>query len=308
VSEIRLRAPATIANVGPGFDLFAFALDGPADEFRVQLTDRRGEMAIRFLGEAGGLPMDPARNTAGIAAACVLERAGVSPRIEIEIRKGIPSCAGLGSSAASAVAAAIGLDRLLGTGLSQAEILEAARQGEVASGGTPHADNVAACLLGGFVFLRDLEPLDTVRLELPALDLVVRVMAKAETTTRGKIPSSFSLVDVKRQMASCAEVLRAVAIGDAAAFGRAINRDLVSEPVRSRSIPGYADLKARALEAGAWGCNVCGGGSSVFAVCAPGRAEEIAAVFRSVPLPDGRPAPVLTARPSPAGVKFIDGL
>jgi homoserine kinase len=308
LNEVHLRVPATIANVGPGFDIFAFSMDGPADEFRIRLKGGRGGITIRFFGDGSGLPVDPAANTAGVAAARVLSRLDSAPGVEIDIEKGIPSCAGLGSSAASAVAAACGLDRLLGMGLSQSELLEAARQGEIASGGTAHADNVSACLLGGFIFLRGQDPLDAVRLELPDLALVLRVMTKAEQTTRGRIPSSFALADVKKQMAMCAEVLRAVAAGDAEAFGRAVNHDLISEPVRSRVIPGYAELKARVLEAGAWGCNVSGGGSSMFAVCPPGRAPEIAAVFQAAPLPDNKPAQVFSARPSRAGVRFIDGL
>lgn len=308
MNEIVLRAPATIANVGPGFDIFAFALDRPFDLFRVALRGAPGTISIALSGADGEIPSGADRNTAGVAARHILTRIGSRAGVTIEIHKRMPACSGLGSSAASAAAAAFGLNKLLGAGLNETDVVEAARQGEVASGGAAHADNAAGCLLGGFVFIRGYDPLSVVRLPMPDVPIVVRVQRKAQTTTRGRIPGFFSLADVKRQMALCSEVMRAVATGDVEAFGRAVNDDLISEPVRAGVIASYRELKRKALEAGAWGCNVCGGGSSMFAVAPAGRLEDIAAIFRVARLPDGSVPEVIITKSSNRGVEVADGL
>jgi homoserine kinase len=308
LNEILLRAPATIANVGPGFDIFAFALDTPFDLFKVALRGAPGTISILLSGADGEIPSSADRNTAGVAARHVLTRLGSKAGVTIEIHKHMPPCAGLGSSAASAAAAVFGLGKLLAAHLNETELVDAARQGEVASGGTPHADNAAACLLGGFVFIRSYDPLNVVRLPMPEVPIIVRVQRKTQTTTRGRIRENFSLADVKRQMALCAEVMRAVATGDVEAFGRSINADLISEPVRSGVIASYKELKHKALDAGAWGVNVCGGGSSMFAIAPAGRIDDIAALFRAARLPDGRIPEVLVTKSSNRGVEVVDGL
>jgi len=308
LNEIFLRAPATIANVGPGFDIFAFSLAHPYDLFRVALAPAPSDISIRCHGGEGFVPVDADRNTAGLTAKYLLAKYGLSTGLVFEIHKRMPSCSGLGSSAASAAACAVGLDRLLKIGCGEAGLIEAASQGEIASGGTPHADNAAGCLLGGFIFVRSFRPVDVVRLPLPDIPVVIRVQRKPHITSRGQIAASYSLDDIKRQMAQCADVIRAVAGADVEAFGRAINLDLISEPVRSRAVPGYDELKKSVLDAGAWGCNVCGGGSSVFALAPPGRTQEIATLMRAVPLPDGQSPEVIITTTSNQGVEVIDGL
>ena len=308
MSEILLRAPATIANFGPGFDVFALALAAPSDAFRLRRTDAPG-VAVRIVDGADALPTEPERNTAGLAALRFFETTGRRGGVEIEIHKAMPIGSGLGSSAASAVAAAFGLDRLFGTGLAAPDLIEIASQGEAASGGTAHADNVSASFLGGFVIVRNRHPLRIDRLETPALPIVVRVRRKSLTTSRGLIPDHLPLVQVKEQMAWCAAVVHAMAAGDARRVGEAINRDHISEPVRSGYIPGYADLKARALEAGAWGFNVSGGGSSVFAICPPDRLDAVAGLLRAPVAADGGGAPlVIVTKSSNEGVREIHGL
>jgi homoserine kinase len=315
VSEILLRAPATIANFGPGFDVFALALAGPHDYFRIRRTGEEGGAArIRVKITDGGdpLPTEPEKNTAGLAAIHFFKETGARGGAEIEIVKKMPIGSGLGSSAASAVAAVFGLNRLYAADLGESDLIEIASRGEAASGGTPHADNVAACCLGGFVIIRSRHPLRIDRLDAPAFPVVVRVRRKSLITSRGLIPDHLPLARVKEQMAWCAAVVHAVATGDVPRIGEAINRDHISEPVRSSYIGGYADLKARALEAGALGFNVSGGGSSVFAICPADRAERVAEVMRT---PEGGPAGeggapplVFVTASSNVGVESLDRL
>lgn len=305
--EIIVQSPATIANFGPGFDIFALALEGPSDVLRIRPA-RPGVVAIRISGNDPGLPTGPTDNTAGLAALHFLRRTGAGGGADIEIIKRMPSCAGLGSSAASAIAAVFGLDKIYRTGLELHDIIELASLGEAASGGTPHADNVAACALGGFVFVRRTQPLQVERIPVPPFPVVVRVRKKDRTTTRGLIPAEFSLSRMKEQMAGCAAVVHAVLKGRIEDIGASVNRDHISEPIRSRSIPGYDDLKRTVLETGAFGCNVCGGGSSVFALCAEERAKAVAAAMREFGAPGGAEPEVFITRASNEGVKEIHGL
>lgn len=305
--EIIVRSPATIANFGPGFDIFAMALDGPCDFLKIR-PGRRDEVVIRISGDDPGLPTRPEKNTAGLAAIHFFRRTGADGGADIEIVKRMPSCAGLGSSAASAAAAVFGLNEIYRTGLKPREIIELASLGEEASGGTPHADNVSACVLGGFVLVRGRQPFRVERIPAPPFPLVVRVLRKSQTTTRGLIPAEFSLTLMMEQMADCAALVDAVHRGDLGDIGAAVNRDHVSEPVRSRSIPGYEDLKRKILETGAFGCNVSGGGSSVFAVCPEEKTACVAEVMRRFHDPDHVEPQVIITRASNKGVAEVHGL
>ncbi len=307
MNEILLQAPATIANFGPGFDIFALALERPYNRFRVKLNDS-GEVTVRIAGDEEGIPTVPENNTAGLAAIHFLRKASSKAGAEIEIVKYMRSGSGLGSSAASSAATVFGLNRLLGSPLRDHDLIDIAAGAEVASGGTPHADNAAACLWGGFVLITSYRPLGFVKLPVPEIPLVVGVMRKPEQTTRRLIPSAFPLPEVREQMASCARLVQALMARDLEAFGQAINVDHISEPVRSSFIPGYPEFKKRALAAGAFGCNVSGGGSSVFAVTDPARTGEVAAVMEEVFGRRNVDCRVLITRAGNTGVVEVDEL
>jgi homoserine kinase len=307
LKEILLRAPATIANFGPGFDIFALALDGPFNRFRIRLNDS-GRITVRLTGDDEGIPTSPENNTAGLAAIHFFRRISSSAGAEIEIIMGMRSGSGLGSSAASAAACVVGLNKLCGSGLPDRDLIEIASQGEVASGGTPHADNAAACLLGGFVLVTSYRPLGFCRIRVPDIPLVVGVMHKPQQTTRRLIPNTLSLPEVKEQMSSCARLIQALMAADLEGFGAAVNTDYISEPVRSSFIPGYREFKEKALAAGAFGCNVSGGGSSVFAVCPPARTEAVAGLMTDIFRRASADCRVLVTRAGNAGVVEVDEL
>lgn len=306
--EIVLRSPATIANFGPGFDTFAIALASPFDLIKVRRLDPGAEIRIRVTDGRSSLPTKPEENTAGLAAIHFFSRTGAGGSAEIEIVKRMPTGAGLGSSAASAVAAVHGLNEIYQTRLKAEEIIELASLGEAASGGTPHADNVAACGLGGFVFLASHQPLRVEKIAVAPIPIVIRVRGKSQTTTRGLIPGQFPLSQVKDQMAGCAALVHALLGGEVRKIGEAINRDHISEPVRSRSIPGYEELKRRVLEVGAYGFNVSGGGSSVFAICAPEMAGAVAEAMRDFRRADESEPKVIVTQSSNQGVMETDEL
>jgi homoserine kinase len=307
LNEIFLRAPATIANFGPGFDIFALALDAPYDLFKIKRNDS-GKVSVQISGGRDSLPTEAEKNTAGLAAIYFLEKIKAAAGADIEIIKKMPACAGLGSSAASAAAAVFGLNKIFEAGLSDSEIIEIASRGEAASGGTPHADNVAGCCLGGFVFIRNFHPLRIEKIDVPGIPIVIRVRRKSGTTSRGLIPDELPLAHVKEQMAWCAALVHAMKTGDFEKIGEAVNRDHISEPVRSRFIPDYAGLKKKVLEAGAFGCNVSGGGSSVFAICPKNKLDYVAEILKRHQDQDEGPTEVLKTKAGNRGVMEIHEL
>jgi len=305
--EITLKAPATIANFGPGFDIFALALQQPYDLLKVKLNDSNS-INIKVSGAAEGIPTSVEDNTAGLAAAHFFRRTSLSIGVDLEIRKRMKSCAGLGSSGASAAACVYGLNKLLNSNLSYNGIIDIASKGEVASGGTAHADNVAGCLLGGFVLIKSYHPIDVVKVDVPDIPIVICVMKKSQRTTRGLIPQSISLAQAREQMSWCASLIHAILRGDLKGIGEAINKDHISEPVRSRFIPGYDEIKERVLEAGAYGCNVSGGGSSVFAICEEDKMGQIAELMSTHFNQRGVENEIILTRASNTGVVETDEL
>lgn len=307
MKEIILKAPATIANFGPGFDIFALALEEPYDVLKVRLNETKS-INIKVTGMAEGIPASAENNTAGLAAINFFKKVKPSAGIDVEIIKRMKSCSGLGTSGASAVACIYGLNKLLSSNLGYNEIIEIASRGEIASGSAPHADNVAGCLLGGFVLIKNYHPLDVVKIEVPKIPIVICVMKKAQRTTRGLIPDSITLTETKEQMSCCASLIHAILKGDLKDIGEAVNKDHISEPVRSKSISRYDEIKKKVLEAGAYGCNVSGGGSSVFAICEEDKTHEIAEIMTTSSSHEGIENEIIITRASNTGIVEINGL
>jgi len=278
LKKIHLKGPATIGNVGPGFDIFALSLKKPFDEFTIELIDSK-EITVEIKGNVPGLPTTPMDNTGSLAIIHMLEELGINEGIQITIEKKMPIGSGLGSSGASAAACVYGVNRLLNLGLGENEMVDIARKGEVASGGSPHADNVAGALLGGFIFIKSYNPMEICRIEIPDIPVVINVIKKKERTTRGFINEELPLSDIREQSSHCAAVIHSLMNTNIKDFGKAISYDFISEPVRANAIPGYWQIKEKILENGAYGFNICGGGSSVFAICSRENKNRIAEIL-----------------------------
>ncbi|WP_457619550.1 homoserine kinase [Methanopyrus sp.] len=272
-----VRAPATIANVGPGFDVFGLAVDGFQDVVEVREAD-----GVRIVSE-DPIPTEPERNTAGRVALRMMEEFDL-PGVSLEIRKGVP-VGGLGSSAASAVAAVVAIDREFGLGLEEPELLRFAAEGERAAAGEPHYDNVAPCLLGGFVVWRSereykrLEVPDDLRFVTVTPTGVKVTTEEARRVLRERPPS---LDDVVNNLSAVALMVAAIVEGDAETFARLIGEDRISEPVRRRFVPRYGELREAAYEAGALGFAISGAGPTVFAVCWREDAEDVRGALEDV--------------------------
>ncbi len=299
-----IRAPSTIANFGPGFDIFALALEHPYIELKMGLTET-SSIAIKLNGCREDIPDDPEKNCAGLALMDMLKRINSNTGVFVEPLKTIRVGAGLGSSGACASASVYGLNRLLQLNLDSDQMIEIASQGEIASGSVAHADNVAGAMLGGFVIVKNYHPVEVLRIDAPDMPIVIGVMRKTQRTTRSYIPKSMDLTLVKEQLAMCSLVVHAIVSWDIEELGRAINKDYISEPVRSKSIPGYSDIKKKLLDSGAFGCNVSGGGLSMFAICAQNRVHDVADTMKNAFAQEGIDTEIIITRSSNQGAQVV---
>ena len=280
MKTIRVKSPATSANVGPGYDIFALTLENPYDEFELNLNDS-GKVDIVIQKNIQNIPTNPMDNSAGLAAIELLKANKLKTGLTIKINTNMSSGGGMGTTGASAAATIFGLNKMLDLKLSDNEMIDYARRGEVASGGSPHADNVAAALLGGFVLVKDYNPIDVLKLELPRIPVVLAAIIKSQRTTRGFITYEIGQDKLKAQMARCSRIIHAIHTKDLVEYGKALSVDYIHEPVRGAAIPGYWETKNRAIEMGAYGCTISGGGSSVIAFCPESKQEKIADFMES---------------------------
>jgi homoserine kinase len=263
--RVRAFAPGSIGNVGPGFDILGLAVAGWGDTVTATRADRAG-VAVTDPG-LPELPTDPERHTSGIAATEVLRLAGAERcGVSLAVEKGLPLSGGAGGSAASAVAAAVAVNALFGLGLDTDRLLEACLAAEERVAGR-HADNLASALLGGLVLVRSVDPLDVVRLPVPAdLRIVLAHPAQRLTTaeSRAVLPSTVPRALAMRQAAQVAALVAALAAADWALLARAVD-DFIAEPARAPLLPGFVDAKRAALDAGALGASISGAGPTAFA-------------------------------------------
>ncbi len=276
-------APATVANLGVGFDILGLAISEPGDMVRVEWSDIPGAQVAHIEGDGGLLPREPEKNTACVAATSVLQLLGVKKGVSITLLKGLPLASGLGSSSASAVAAALAVNALCGSPLSVMELLPAALDGEAAVSGR-HADNVAPCLFGGITLVTGIEADDIHRLPIPQalyLALVTPDVPVPTALARSVLPASISLRDMVAQTAGVGRVVDALYRGDVAALACAMESDRVVEPARAHLMPRLAEMRTVARANGALGLVISGAGPTLCAICdAPEQAEQAASAMQ----------------------------
>jgi homoserine kinase len=264
-------APATVSNVACGFDVLGFALDSPGDEVTARFLSAKGNGVLieHIEGDGGRLPRDAARNTAGIAALALLTKLGERRGVGLSIKKGLPLSSGLGGSAASAAAAVVAVDALVGGQSSAETLIACALDGERLGAGSSHADNIAPAICGGFVLVRRPSPPDVLKLPVPAGLMAVVVHPDLEIETaraRALLGDTVPLADAVKQWANMGALIDGLHRGDFALIGRALE-DAIAEPRRAPLIPGLAFIKRAAADAGALGCSLSGSGPSLFALC-----------------------------------------
>jgi homoserine kinase len=265
---IAAYAPATVSNVACGFDVLGFALDEPGDVVMAAPSDTPGVAIVDIVGDGGSLSRDPRKNTAGAAVAALLDHLQTTRGVALTIHKGLPLESGIGSSGASAVAAVVAANELLGRPVGTDVLLACAMAGEQAGCGAAHPDNVAPSLLGGFVLARTVHPPDVVQLPVPdglACALLHPHLSVHTGTARALLGDTLPLNDAVRQWANLGALVAALFTGDRALLSRSLV-DVVAEPKRASLVPGFYDIKAAAVAAGALGCSLSGSGPSLFAL------------------------------------------
>lgn len=284
IEKKKAFAPATVSNICVGFDVMGFAMDAPGDEVIASVSHTPGVQVLSTNHDK--IPMDAKLNTASVAVQAMLDKLG-DPRIGIglDIIKKMPVGTGMGSSAASAAAALVAANALLGDPFRKLELLEFAVAGEKAADGATHADNVAPSLLGGLVLIRSLEPQDVIQLPIPS-DLYVALLFPHITIltkeARGILSPYVGMKQFIQQTANMGAVVAALYRQDWDLLRRSLV-DVVIEPQRAKLIPFLSQVKQAAYDAGAITCSISGAGPAIFSL-AKGREsiDRISAAIEAV--------------------------
>lgn len=273
-SSVKAFAPATVANLGPGFDFLGCAVDGIGDtvSIRVDPNVHPGEISISEISpNISKLSKNPLWNCAGIAAIEAMKMLGIrSVGLSLSLYKGLPLGSGLGSSAASAAAAAVAVNELFGKRLTVDDLVLASLKSEEKVSGY-HADNVAPSIMGGFVLISNYEPLELLRLKFPSEKelFFVLVTPEFEAPTkkmRAALPLEIGMPHHVWNCSQAGALVASVLNGDVVGLGKALSSDKIVEPRRAPLIPGMDAVKKAAIEAGAFGCTISGAGPTAVAI------------------------------------------
>ncbi|WP_255148946.1 homoserine kinase [Halorarius halobius] len=265
---LTVRAPATSANLGSGFDVFGVAFERPADVVRVEKADRT-TIEVTGVG-AQYIPEDPEKNTVGAVAEALDAPA------HIRIDKGVRPASGLGSSAASAAGAAVALNELYDRGKTREELVPIAAEGEAVVSGDAHADNVAPSILGGFTIARS-DGVTNLRTDLPMVACLPEIVVSTRDARR-VVPDGARMDEVVETVGNAATLTAGMARSDPGLVGRGMDDPIVT-PARAELIDGYAAVREAAFEAGATGVTISGAGPAVLSVCREGTRRKVAAAM-----------------------------
>jgi len=307
--SIKVFAPASVSNVGPGFDILGFALNEPGDEIVLRKTSNGKLVISNITGDDGKLPLDLEKNTASVAIKSLMDKYEISQGLSIDVNKKMGLGSGLGSSAASAVGAVFAANELLELNLSMEELLPHALAGEFVASKAIHADNVAPSLYGGIVLIRGYDPIDIIKIKTPKNLYCTIIYPNIEIKTseaRSILPSEVSLKKVISQTGNVSALIYGLATEDYSLISRSLN-DVIIEPVRSKLITGYFEIKKAAMEAGALGCNISGSGPSLFALSnSADIANRIATETKNVVSNFGLNSETYVSKVNEVGPKIID--
>src|SRR5690242_2603405 len=263
MNSVKIKSPATVANLVCGFDVLGMCLHEPYDEMEIRLINER-KILIQS-ADGYPLPSDPQQNTAGAPLIEILKTINEPIGFEVLIKKNIKPGSGLGSSAASASGVVIAANHLLKNRFNKNDLVQFAMFGEKVASGVKHADNVAPGIFGGVTLIRCIFPLDIVSITPPPLFVtVVHPQIEVKTSdARQILRKEVLLKDAIRQWGNIAGLVAGLVKQDYELIGRSLE-DVIIEPVRSILIPGFDLIKKRCKEAGAMGGGISGSGPSIF--------------------------------------------
>lgn len=268
MEEVKVYAPATVANVACGFDVLGFAIDNPGDTV-IARKNNSGKLSISKIHNGDSLSKSPEENVVTVAVQALLDHLNSKQGIDFELFKGVKPGSGIGSSAASSAAAVVAANYLLGEPFKKVDLVQFAMMGEKLASGVAHADNVAPSVCGGFTLVRSYDPLDIVKIDSPDELWCAVIHPQLEVKTKDARRVLKGGIDLKKaitQWGNVGGLIAGLFKSDYNLIGRSLV-DVVIEPIRSILIPGYADVKKASIEAGALGCSISGSGPSIFTLC-----------------------------------------
>lgn len=283
--KISVFAPATVANIGCGFDILGMAIHGIGDSVTIVPNNSHKLIIKSITGDNKKLTKNVNENIVAISIQALLNHLNSKQGFDIYLKKQMPLSSGLGSSAASSVAGLYAANLFLGSPLSKQELVPFAMEGERIACGTAHADNVAPSLLGGIVLCRNNEKAETISLPVPSQLYVVVVHPHYELKTsdsRKALPKNIDLKTGARQWSNTAAFVHALHTNNYELLADSIT-DFVAEPHRKSLIPYFDAVKEAALHNGGLACSISGSGPSIFCI-AKGKknADNVAAAMKSV--------------------------
>jgi homoserine kinase len=283
VKKVEIFCPATVANVGPGFDILGFALDAPGDIICLERTTEKKHI-IQNDSEID-LPLNPEKNVATVALDAFLSSLNSNEKFHLTFKQKIPAGSGIGSSAASSAGAVFAANLLLEKPYTEADLVPFAMKGEEVASGSAHADNVAPALLGGFVLVRSYEPLDILGIPSPDglyCSVVHPEISIATEDSRKILKTTIPLKTAITQCGNVAGLVTGLITGNFRLIRDSMH-DVIAEPIRSFLIPEYDRVKKAAMNTGALGCSISGSGPSIFALSEnKDTAEQIGRAMESV--------------------------
>jgi homoserine kinase len=307
-TEATAFAPATVGNVGIGFDILGHTVEAVGDRVTARRVAAGGVRIGSITGVVGDLPREVERNTAGKAVLSLWQARQGSGGVELDIDKGIPLASGLGGSAASAVAAVVAANALLDEPASGLELLKFAMQGEQLASGSIHVDNIAPSLFGGLVLTVGIDHPRIKQIPVPAGIRCVLVHPHMRLSTRearGILSQSVTLSDFVWQTANLAGFISGCYSSDLDMI-RDSFQDVVIEPQRQALIPGFRSVREAAMACGALGCSISGAGPSVFAWCEAPHAEAIRTAMVGSFAEHGQASDHWITRIEPLGARLVD--
>jgi homoserine kinase len=306
MDQVKIFAPATVANVSCGYDAMGFALQELGDEMVFSKTDSKGVTISKI--EGAKLPFDANKNVAGVVAQLMLEDSNANFGLDIQIFKNFKPGSGLGSSAASASGTAYAVNHLLNNKYSNLELTKFAMQGEVVACGSAIADNVAAAIYGGFILVRNYEPLDIIQIPSPSELVVTVIHPQIEIKTedaRKVIPQNIPVKTAISQWANVGGLISGLHTRDFDLISRSLV-DHVAEPQRKHLIPYFDIVKSAVIKNGALGAGISGSGPSIFALSKSKEiAEKVAEVMDSTYKYSGIAYNIYVSKISTQGTKII---
>ena len=267
--SIKVFSPASIGNIGCGFDVLGLCLDNLGDEIELTKSDNNRVKIIEITGDNNLLTKDPKFNSVSIAINSFLNDENIQIGIDIILRKKMPIKSGLGSSAASAVGGIYGISRLLNLKRKRSELIKHAMYSEKITSGSDFPDNVSAAMLGGIILARKKTPLDFIEISYPKDLYIVLIYQKIHLdtkTSRSVLPRNISLSLATKQWGNVGGLVLGFERGDYDLIYRSIE-DFVAEPIRSKLIPNFISIKKRLQHCPNNAFGISGAGPTCFVLC-----------------------------------------